>query len=109
MLYVMLYGRYPFPGPEGPALSAQIKACAWVMPPGISEMCQGLLRGLLEKDPSARMGTAEIESHPWFLAGLPPGAPSGEPEGVAAPGASLGALPGACQCQEVQGLNRSPP
>ena len=73
MLYVMLHGRYPFPGSDHEII-AQITACVWEMPPGISGECQDLLRGMLEKDPSKRMVMVAIEAHPWFLTGLPPNA-----------------------------------
>ena len=104
MLYVLLYGRYPFPGPEGPELMAQITACVWAMPNGISAQCQvlfikslycyalssgcflarllldisppcqDLLSRLLQKDPGQRLSMDEIKQHAWFLEGLPPNA-----------------------------------
>ena len=103
MLYVLLYGRYPFPG-QGSELTAQIITCVWEMPTGISAQCQvprnqslypcvhakgwlltlsatqdfspfqDLLSRLLQKDPGQRLSMDDIKQHAWFLEGLPPNA-----------------------------------
>jgi serine/threonine-protein kinase SRK2 len=84
MLYVMLFGQYPFEtqAPGGPKMEAdrrirammdRIVALQWSIPDGveISAECRDLLGRMLVRDPDARISMAEIHKHPWFTANLP--------------------------------------
>ncbi|GAX72676.1 hypothetical protein CEUSTIGMA_g132.t1 [Chlamydomonas eustigma] len=90
MLYVMLFGRYPFDAPPQPTPSGQgaaanpqdlrakymtplILAAKWAPPPDVpvTPPCLDLLNHLLVADPVKRLTMAQIQSHPWFLANLP--------------------------------------
>jgi len=84
MLYVMLFGQYPFEtqAAGGPKLEAdrrirtmmdRITNMQWSIPAGvdISEECRDLLCRMLVRDPDKRITMAEIHQHPWFTANLP--------------------------------------
>ncbi|KIZ04694.1 Serine/threonine-protein kinase SAPK10, putative [Monoraphidium neglectum] len=84
MLYVMLFGQYPFETqvPGGPKMEAdrrirsmmdRIVAMQWTIPDGveISAECRQLLGRMLVRDPDDRITMGEIFRHPWFTANLP--------------------------------------
>jgi serine/threonine protein kinase len=85
MLYVMLFGRYPFDATGAdPQVNAQhgvrnvinkILGMQWDIPPNIpvSPECRDLLQRLLVADPAQRLSMTQIQQHPWFLKDLPPG------------------------------------
>uniref|UniRef100_A0A7S0WYC6 Protein kinase domain-containing protein n=1 Tax=Chlamydomonas leiostraca TaxID=1034604 RepID=A0A7S0WYC6_9CHLO len=92
MLYVMLFGQYPFENPAAPAAGAaaaamppqarvqlmmqRILGMQWAMPADvpISPECRDLLSRLLVAEPSRRLNMDQIAQHPWFLQNLPPDA-----------------------------------
>ncbi len=93
MMYVMLFGRYPFdappPTPQTAAaanpqelrakyMTPLILAAKWSAPPDvpISQQCHDLLSHLLVADPSKRLTMAQIQKHPWFTTNLPAVRPS---------------------------------
>ena len=84
MLYVMLFGQYPFEtqAPGGPKMEAdrrirsmmdRIVNMQWSVPEGVevSAECRDLLSRMLVRDPDARATMAGIQRHPWFTANLP--------------------------------------
>eukprot|EP00882_Tetradesmus_deserticola_P001435 GHRQ01001552.1.p1 GENE.GHRQ01001552.1~~GHRQ01001552.1.p1 ORF type:complete len:377 (+),score=197.27 GHRQ01001552.1:1110-2240(+) len=84
MLYVMLFGQYPFEtqAPGGPKLEPdrrirtmmdRIVNMQWSIPNGIeiSAECRDLLSRMLVRNPDERITMSEIHRHPWFIANLP--------------------------------------
>lgn len=79
MLYVMLFGMYPFDGPKlageerAKSMMSRIMHMQWQMPPDvpISADCRDLLERLIVADPAKRLRMEEIQAHPWFRANLP--------------------------------------
>lgn len=86
MLYVMLFGSYPFESPHAQgqmqqqqrvqAMMGRILSMQWSMPADvpITPECRDLLTRLLEADPMRRATMQQISQHPWFLQNLPPDA-----------------------------------
>ncbi|KAG1674284.1 hypothetical protein FOA52_013473 [Chlamydomonas sp. UWO 241] len=92
MLYVMLFGAYPFDTPAAAAaaaaapagarqhqdrqqtIMANILAMRWAIPKDaeVSPECLDLLSRLIVADPAQRLNMAQIQAHPWFLTNLPP-------------------------------------
>lgn len=84
MLYVMLFGQYPFETqqPNGPKMEPdrrirtmmdRIVNMQWAIPTNIeiSPECRDLLTRMLVRDPDDRITMAQIHKHPWFIANLP--------------------------------------
>lgn len=84
MLYVMLFGQYPFETqvPGAPKMEAdrrirsmmdRIVNMQWSIPAGveISPECRDLLSRMLVRDPDERITMSQIHTHPWFTANLP--------------------------------------
>ena len=81
MLYVMLFGQYPFDMAAKPqqqeqraqTMMARIVQAQWVVPDGvpISPAGHDLLKRLMTADPLKRLKMAEIQQHPWFQFNLP--------------------------------------
>lgn len=85
MLYVMLFGAYPFESPQRrpgqdkarlDSMMQRILHTEWSIPADVdvTPECRDLLRKLLVGDPSKRLSMVAIQKHPWFLANLPPDA-----------------------------------
>lgn len=84
MLYVMLFGFYPFDSPTTQAtqdgriqaMIQRILHMQWSMPADvpITPECRHLLTCLLEANPAKRLNMQQISQHPWFLQNLPPDA-----------------------------------
>ncbi|KAG2442023.1 hypothetical protein HYH02_009815 [Chlamydomonas schloesseri] len=103
VLFMMLYGRHPFSRPEDASLNAAQQVVAMfkrvTAPPGspegdllippqlptsvlagappgapLSTAAADLLRGLLARDPRARLSLDGVQQHEWFRTGLPEGA-----------------------------------
>lgn len=83
MLYVMLFGRYPFDSPanQTPGRAHEIIQMLdkmvnknYVIPENvrISTECLDLLQKMLNPDPNARLTMEGIMAHPWFVTNLPP-------------------------------------
>eukprot|EP00798_Chlamydomonas_sp_ICE-L_P024140 gene24140-9725_t len=84
MLYVMLYGRYPFdtpPGQNNVPKAAEILQMLdkmvnmrYPMPDGVEISPEGrdLLQRMLLPDPAQRVQLEQIMVHPWFTTNLPP-------------------------------------
>lgn len=91
MLYVMLFGQYPFETPHAPAQGPQpisqnpqptrmrhmmdrIVNMQWSIPDtiAISNECRELLCRMLVADPNQRISMDDIQKHQWFLTNLPP-------------------------------------
>lgn len=73
LIFELLSGEPPFSSPDGNAASIFEKILVGVfdMPLYIDEQAQDLIYGLLEMDPSHRLGSGklgagEIKRHPWF-------------------------------------------
>jgi serine/threonine-protein kinase SRK2 len=81
MLYVMLYGQYPFgtPSNQPPALQdildmlKNMVARNIPMPPAvsISTPCRELLLAMLSPKPAERVTLEDVLAHAWFLTKLP--------------------------------------
>lgn len=84
MLYVMLFGQYPFDmaaraphqqqqEQRAQTMMARIVQAQWLVPDGvpISQACNDLLKRLLTADPQKRIKMTEIQQHPWFVFNLP--------------------------------------
>ena len=82
MLYVMLFGQYPFDmanrAPQqqeqrAQTMMARIVQAQWLLPEGvpITTACHDLLNRLLTADPQKRIKMTEIQQHPWFVFNLP--------------------------------------
>ncbi len=91
VLYVMLFGKYPFEGPYPereppvyhPRASPQqvreqgmvdrILKMQWEIPTyaSITPECKEVLERLIVRDPSQRLSMVEIQNSKWFRAGLP--------------------------------------
>eukprot|EP00798_Chlamydomonas_sp_ICE-L_P004614 gene4614-14808_t len=75
MLYIMLFGRYPFDTPPGPnevPKAAEILQMLDKMSVEISPEGRDLLRLMLLPDPASRIQLDQLILHPWFSANLPP-------------------------------------
>lgn len=71
LLFEMLSGQPPFRGETNYQLFEVILACKYDMPPTFSHEAASLIRGLLQSDPTRRLGAMkggmeEIKSHPFF-------------------------------------------
>lgn len=71
LLYEMLSGKPPFVHSNRKKLQEKIINEKVKLPPRLTSEAHSLLRGLLEKDPSKRLGSGsrggdEIKSHKWF-------------------------------------------
>jgi len=60
LLYAMLTGKLPFENLQ------QTLACEWEQPQNISEECKNILSRMIVCDPSQRISTKEILTHPWL-------------------------------------------
>jgi serine/threonine protein kinase len=72
LLYEMLVGETPFMDPNENRMYQLICHGEFSFPPGVDEVTQDLIRGLLEVDTARRLGCAaqaaeEIKAHPWFF------------------------------------------
>eukprot|EP00955_Chlamydomonas_euryale_P060095 357607-Chlamydomonas_euryale.AAC.2 len=82
MLYIMLFGKYPFYATAAPgqdhnvAMMSAVVHTEFSIPDNvpITLDCRDLLMKLFVKDPSQRIKMADIQRHPWFTDGLPPDA-----------------------------------
>uniref|UniRef100_A0A7R9VAN1 Protein kinase domain-containing protein n=1 Tax=Chlamydomonas euryale TaxID=1486919 RepID=A0A7R9VAN1_9CHLO len=84
MLYVMLYGRYPFEMPPGhnqqpkvneiTAVLEKMVNMQFAMPSHVEVSAEGkdLLQRMLAPDPKQRVQLEHIMVHPWFTTNLPP-------------------------------------
>ncbi|GAX76465.1 hypothetical protein CEUSTIGMA_g3910.t1 [Chlamydomonas eustigma] len=83
MLYVMLYGRYPFESPPGAKVSKGVEILQLVgmmvdmkytIPEDVEVSSEGrdLLQRMLLPDPATRIQLEQIMVHPWFTTNLPP-------------------------------------
>lgn len=66
VLYAMLYGTVPFKANNMSELQKMIMKAKYTMKDDVSEEARGLLKGLLEKDPSKRLKIPEIYAHQWL-------------------------------------------
>eukprot|EP00922_Rhytidocystis_sp_ex-Travisia-forbesii_P023402 GHVS01034322.1.p1 GENE.GHVS01034322.1~~GHVS01034322.1.p1 ORF type:complete len:345 (+),score=39.86 GHVS01034322.1:195-1229(+) len=70
MLYLMLFGRYPFEGTKPADIAREIvsKTLDWNGSDSkhLTEESKDFLRKLLERDPKKRMTAAAALSHPWI-------------------------------------------
>ncbi|KAK7330425.1 hypothetical protein VNO77_24619 [Canavalia gladiata] len=71
LLYEMLTGKAPFTHANRKKLQEKIIKEKVKLPPYLTSEAHSLLKGLLQKDPSTRLGNgtngdAEIRSHKWF-------------------------------------------
>lgn len=66
MLYTMLVGRYPFHDADPSGLFNKIRRGQFTIPEHLSSRAKCLLKNLLRREPSERLTTSEILSHPWF-------------------------------------------
>lgn len=71
LLYEMVTGQPPFTHPNRQKLQQRIVNERVKLPPMVTTEAHSLLKGLLQKDPSKRLGSGpkgadEIKSHKWF-------------------------------------------
>lgn len=70
LIYVLLTGHPPFQSDDKAELIEQILSCSPKIPASVSDTCRDLIRGLMQKDPDARLGSIdgfeEIKQHSWF-------------------------------------------
>ena len=66
MLYAMLYGTVPFKANNMSDLHKLIMKGKYSLKEDISESARSMLKGLLERDPSMRLTSAEVLAHPWM-------------------------------------------
>jgi serine/threonine protein kinase len=71
LLYVMLYGRYPFYDTTPARLFAKIRQghVQLMEEPGVSFEARSLIRCLLRRDPIERPSAVDILAHPWLQSG----------------------------------------
>lgn len=69
ILFQMLSGKPPYQGDNYIHLMDNIRKKKWALPKStvVSEACQDLLDGLLQKDPTKRISAAECLEHPFLL------------------------------------------
>jgi len=60
LLYAMLTSKLPFENLQ------QTLACQWEQPQNISEECKDILAKMIVCDPSQRISTKDILTHPWL-------------------------------------------
>ncbi|GIL83876.1 hypothetical protein Vretifemale_12596 [Volvox reticuliferus] len=65
VLYVMLYGRYPFDSKGADRVISKEQK--------VTDECMNLLRGMLKPAPDQRLTIEKIMAHPWFKKDLPKG------------------------------------
>jgi len=67
MVYLMLYGRYPFDGNNDDIIISKIRKAKieWNIN-DISNQARSFLQGLLERDPSLRMTATQALAHPFL-------------------------------------------
>eukprot|EP00746_Dinoflagellata_sp_MGD_P073291 gnl/MRDRNA2_/MRDRNA2_29754_c0_seq1.p1 gnl/MRDRNA2_/MRDRNA2_29754_c0~~gnl/MRDRNA2_/MRDRNA2_29754_c0_seq1.p1 ORF type:complete len:435 (-),score=67.40 gnl/MRDRNA2_/MRDRNA2_29754_c0_seq1:164-1468(-) len=71
-LHYMLAGRLPWSGKSWSAVMQSVKSVGEIEPPaGTTEEAADLLRGLLQKDLSARLLVCGALAHAWFSLSLP--------------------------------------
>lgn len=66
LLYEMLTGKPPFSGGNRQKIQQKIVKDKVKLPPYLSSEAHSLLKGLLQKDTSKRLGSDEIKEHRWF-------------------------------------------
>jgi len=66
VLYAMLYGTVPFKANNMQELQKQIMGVKTSFKNEVSEEAIGLLKGILEKEPSKRLSYKQILTHPWM-------------------------------------------
>ena len=66
ILYTMLAGRYPFQDQDPVVLFSKISVGRYTIPETVSAHGRCLIRGLLRKEPSERLTSADILHHPWL-------------------------------------------
>ena len=71
LLFEMLSGAPPFRGETNYKLFELILACKYVLPPSFSEAASSLVSGLLQSDPTRRLGAMkggvrDIKEHAFF-------------------------------------------
>lgn len=70
LLFVMLTGRPPYYTPEKEKLLTNIKSSRLKVPSSVSENAASLIKALLDRDPSKRLGaaaTCDVRSHVFFF------------------------------------------
>merc|ERR1712110_1261192 len=80
ILYAMLTGSLPFDADTTSALFRLIKKGQHRMQPFFSSGAQDLISQMLTVDPTARISTAQIKEHSWFLQDLPAELMNAKPE-----------------------------
>ncbi|KAK7275898.1 hypothetical protein RIF29_17024 [Crotalaria pallida] len=66
LLYEMLTGKLPFAGGNRQKIQQKIIKDKIKLPAFLSSEAHSLLKGLLQKDDSKRLGGEEIKNHKWF-------------------------------------------
>lgn len=83
VLYIMLFGKYPFDleddadineATRSQLMLERMEGEKYPLPPNvvISPECLDILRKLLKPNPAERLTLEGILAHPWFLKKLPP-------------------------------------
>lgn len=66
LLFTLLFGTVPFKAQWMEELHALIQQGEFVIPPGVSQEAQNLIKSLIVVNPKQRITIPEILSHPWF-------------------------------------------
>ena len=70
ILYAMLCGHLPFEDRDTQKLYDKIIACDFLLPNYISDGAKDLIKKLLVKEPTKRLGIKDIKQHPWVNGNL---------------------------------------
>lgn len=71
ILYALLAGRLPFDDEDVAALLNKVKVGQFEIPDAIDPLAKDLIRKMLEKDVSARITIADIQTHPFYTSRVP--------------------------------------
>ena len=66
ILFMLFYGRFPFTGLSIPEMQKAVVEAKLVLPFGLSELAEDLLRKLITLNPNDRLLPSEILQHPWY-------------------------------------------
>mmetsp|Transcript_19138 Transcript_19138/g.50781 ORF Transcript_19138/g.50781 Transcript_19138/m.50781 type:complete len:95 (+) Transcript_19138:155-439(+) len=72
LMYEFLVGKPPFDARSHKETYRRIAAVDLKFPSGVDGKAQDLIRRLLVRDPTRRLGLKEVLKHPWVVENCPP-------------------------------------